>query len=53
MREFLLHNLRRKIISLVLAVVIWLTIDFVIKNERRALPPPLVAATNAPTIIPP
>lgn len=50
MREFILHNLRRKILSLLLAVVIWLTIDFVIKNERRSHEPKPVPATNAPSI---
>lgn len=50
MRDLLLHNLRRKILSLLLAVVIWLTIDFVIKNERRAPPLPPPASTNAPSI---
>ena len=49
MRDFILKNFRRKILSLALAVIIWLTIHFVIKNEQRTHPlPSPPATTNVP-----
>ncbi len=48
MRDFILKNFRRKILSLALAVIIWLTIHFVIKSEKPVLPPLRPASTNAP-----
>ena len=48
MRDFILKNFRRKMLSLALAVIIWLTIHFVIKNEHHPRPPATPPTTNAP-----
>ena len=37
-RDLILHNYRRKLFSLLLAVLVWLTIFFAERRERESLP---------------
>ena len=48
MRDFILKNFRRKMLSLTLAVIIWLTINFVIHSKKPAPTPAPQLTTNAP-----
>ncbi len=49
-RELILVNFRRKLFSLLLAILMWLTIHFA--ENRRQHPAPDNSPTNAPTFAP-
>jgi hypothetical protein len=52
-RDLIRTNFRRKLFSLLLAILVWATIHFAENKQRGSVSPiPSIPSTNAPTVNP-